>query len=254
MRADLTNKTSYLSSMGRSAFDKLFFVPIVSPNLIVDYGCADGVMLAAISEFYPDAKLVGYDIDTDMIAIAKARNLPNCTFTSNWQEVEEIFRNTDGERAIILSSIVHEMYSYLSMREVNEFWAHVFEFDTVILRDMMSSQSVDRPSDMTDVINIRRKYTAQVRDFEAIWGSIERNKNLVHFLLKYRWLDNWDREVRENYFPLTIEEFMVKIPAGYEVIYWEHFALHYLKNKMLEETGVVLKDCTHLKAILHKRK
>ena len=46
--------------------------------------------------------------------------------------------------------------------------------------------------------------------FEDVWGPIcdvEKKsinvKNLIHFLIKYRYQENWEREVRENYLPVT---------------------------------------------------
>ena len=253
MQADIENMASYLLSMGKGAFCKLFFISMVEPKCIVDYGCADGIMLSVIKQFFPNTVLIGYDLDETMLVQDRER-VPGVLFTTSWIDVQNALKEVEGEKAIVLSSIIHEVISYCNTKGVDEFWKRVFSFDTVIVRDMMPSRSMDRPSDMTDVINIRRKFTWQVAEFEAIHGSIERNKNLVHFLLKYRWLDNWAREVRENYFPLTIEDFMALIPEGFEAIYWEHFALHYLKNKMLEDTGYPLKDHTHLKCVLRRRK
>ncbi|MGA1049083.1 MAG: hypothetical protein ACO3UU_13830, partial [Minisyncoccia bacterium] len=38
--------------------------------------------------------------------------------------------------------------------------------------------------------------------FEKVWGSIFKDyRNFIHFLLKYRYTDNWEREVNENYLP-----------------------------------------------------
>lgn len=46
--------------------------------------------------------------------------------------------------------------------------------------------------------------------FEDRWGAICDSetkrvnvKNLIHFLIKYRYVENWDREVKENYLPVT---------------------------------------------------
>jgi hypothetical protein len=76
---------------------------------------------------------------------------------------------------------------------------------------------------------------------------------LVHFLLKYKYVQpNWSREVKENYFPFYREELLAKIPNEYEIIYHEHYVLPYLKNQIMKDFRIDLKDATHLKMILQR--
>lgn len=49
-----------------------------------------------------------------------------------------------------------------------------------------------------------------LRSFEDVWGDVcdvrarkVNVKNLIHFLVKYRYVENWEREVQENYFPVS---------------------------------------------------
>jgi hypothetical protein len=96
-------------------------------------------------------------------------------------------------------------------------------------------------------------HTKQLQDFENIWGSIEDNRSLTHFLLKYKYeTPNWEREVKENYLPLYREDLLAMIPVGYDVIYHEHFVLPYIKRTVKQEVGIEMKDPTHLKLILEK--
>jgi hypothetical protein len=55
---------------------------------------------------------------------------------------------------------------------------------------MIPARSVDRPSDVNDVMKVYRKFlnTKVLHDFQNVWGGIEGNRNLVHFLLKYKYL------------------------------------------------------------------
>jgi len=73
----------------------------------------------------------------------------------------------------------------------------------------------------------------------------------MHFLLKYKYLQpNWNREVRENYFPLYREKLLSMIPDNYSILYHEHFTLPYIKESVKEDLGIEIKDNTHLKLIL----
>ncbi|MFW5962664.1 MAG: hypothetical protein ACOCQR_03510 [bacterium] len=84
------------------------------------------------------------------------------------------------------------------------------------------------------------------------YGDVTNNKNLVHYLLKYRYVDNWRREVSENYFPIALEELYRIIPDEFHVVYKEHYTLPFIHNQIKKDFGIVIKDNIHLKMILSK--
>ncbi|MGV9141488.1 MAG: class I SAM-dependent methyltransferase [Promethearchaeota archaeon] len=253
----IKNYTIYNEKMKKSLLDKIFFMDKIEATLIVDYGCADGTLIHFLSSLFPETYYIGYDIDENMLkkALEKFSEEDNVFFTSNWEEVENAAMN-DKNTAVILSSVIHEVYTYGTQNEVNDLWENIFArwFQYVIIRDMIPGFSIDKESNINDVKNVLRKGKAwQIRDFEQIWGSIEQNKNLIHFLLKYDYIDNWEREVRENYFPILREEMLKKIPDEYDIEFSEHFILPFLRNKIRKDFGIELKDNTHLKLILRRK-
>ena len=78
------------------------------------------------------------------------------------------------------------------------------------------------------------------------WGDI------VHYLLKYRYVTNWDREVKENYLPLLTEEILLKIPPNYRVKYYDHYTLPFLKDQVMKDFGIELNTKTHYKLLLER--
>lgn len=243
----------YTTRMKKSLLDKIYFVDKIEANIIVDYGCADGTLIHFLATLFPELQFIGFDIDEKMISEArvKCEGMKNCSFTSRWEDIETYC----GHKAIILSSIIHEVYSYGSEKDISIFWDRVYggTFKYIAIRDMIPSISMDKRSDINDIKNIMRKARpAYVRAFEQVWGSIEQNKNLIHYLLKYRYTENWDREVRENYMPITREQLIISIPDEYEIMFHEHFVLPYLKDTVFEDFGIVIKDNTHLKMVLKK--
>ena len=114
---------------------------------------------------------------------------------------------------------------------------------------------MNRPSNINDVVKILQKADKeQLREYESIWGSIRENKNLVHYLMKYRYLENWNREVRENYFPLSLERLLSKIPTDkYEIVYFENYILPFTANKVKEDFDIELHDNTHVKLLLKRK-
>jgi SAM-dependent methyltransferase len=261
---DITDVEQYNLRMSKSAMDKAFFIDKIEAGLIVDYGCADGALFQLIGNFMPDGvQLIGYDIDPKMIHIAreKSKHNQNITFCSDWQNIckqciEPHKLKKGAKTAIVLNSVVHEIYDYLTVNQIDAFWETVFQFDYVVLRDMIPSEKIDRPADINDVRKVLRRFyqTKELNDFQSRWGSIENNKNLVHFLLKYKYvIPNWEREVKENYFPLYREKLLYMFPDCFDVIYHEHFCLPYIKEQIREDMHIELKDNTHLKIIFKKR-
>lgn len=254
----INNYNVYNKRMDKSFQDKLFFLDKIKDNVeaIVDFGCADGALIRHLSEL-TNIKLVGYDSDYNMIDIAKSKtNKDNCLFNEDFGEIieEEIIPQ---ESLLNISSVIHEVYSYLDSKDIEIFWDMVLDsnFKYISIRDLCASKSINRPSNINDYTKLIQKAKPRfLSDFESVWGSVRENRNLVHYLLKYRFLENWDREVRENYFGLSLERLLSKIPIDkYEIIYFENYILPYTANKIREDFDIELHDNTHVKLLLKKR-
>lgn len=247
----------YREGMAKSLVDKIFFVDKIDATLIVDYGCADGTLLKAVAKLFPLQDMIGYDISKEMIAEADASQ-SGIDFTDSWENVVrdlEPVKKQGKKTALLLSSLIHEVYNYCNPTELEEFWDRVWNtgFDYVIVRDMMVSNTTSRPSDPISVARIRQLADPKhIAEWEAQWGSLHDNWSLVHFLLTYRYKKNWAREVQENYLPLSVEKFLSMIPKAYVPSFIEHYTLPFLRNKVAEDYGVQLQDRTHLKLILTK--
>jgi hypothetical protein len=243
--------------------DKLFFVDKVDAKVFIDFGCADGTLFKYMRPYLPDGEFVGFDSDEPMCerARAAAGDAPFTNFYSDWEAVEGYILSAKSRKvktAVILSSIIHEVYHYTEPKEIDAFWKRIFTtgFDYIIIRDMIPNEAVDRAACMGDVAKVLRRFRdkKELKDFERRWGSIEGNKNLLHFLLKYKYTaPNWDREVKENYLPLYREDLLAMLPSDYEVLYHEHGPLPYIKRSVRDDFGIELKDATHLKLILERR-
>lgn len=249
----ITDREIYLTRMQRSILDKMFFIDkVFEPfEYILDFGCANGELIKALMRMCPEYKYAGYDIDRDMIAAARV-NVPDVPFFCNWDEL-----TLDPKTSLInISSTIHEVYSYGTEADVKEFWDRVYGsgFRYITIRDMMYSEELERPADKEMLGAVRKgSYTRQLADFESVWGSITTQKQLVHFLLKYKYTQNWEREVRENYFPVSSEKLLSQIPEGYEITFCERFALPFTAWQLRKDFGITLKDHTHIKLILERK-
>jgi len=242
----------YVQQMQKSFMDKMFFIDkIFEPiDTILDFGCANGVLIRAMQYLFPEYEYIGYDISEDMIRKAKEL-LPDCKFYKEWNEIAM----DPKETLINISSTLHEVYSYGTEASVAEFWDRVFGsgFKYIAIRDMMVSESAIGKADPSDVEKARKIFPEKLAEYESIWGSIEDRFHLVHYLLKYSYTENWDREVNENYLPLTVEALLRKIPEKYEIVYSEHYVLPYVKQQIKRDSGIELKDATHFKILLKRK-
>ena len=255
MNTDVKNFDSYNKNMAKSIVDKMFFWDKVDAQFFVDFGCADGTLIKMLQGLDPDMKFMGYDICNDMLEIAR-QNCTETDFTSSWDVVKTVVdvKKQEGlKTCLILSSVIHEVIHYSSEAEIDAFWHNIYNsgFDFICVRDIIPSRTIDRPADLNDYINIIKKGDKnKISEFESVWGSVENNKNLIHYLLKYRWEANWDREIKENYFAIYREDFLRLVGDSYELIYHEHFLLPYVRESIKKDYDITIRDYTHLKLIL----
>lgn len=289
---------SYNKNMSRDIVmnDKLFFLEEADPeifkdaSLIVDFGCADGSLIAeltkrleSITDFTPKrcVTIIGYDTSEEMISFAQEKfseiTDSDVKFTSNWDVIKNDKHFSpyySGNKILILSSVLHEIYSYDNLEELNLDFKRIFEsgFDYIFIRDMMVPDYykdivpslptilpsfIEKQSNITVREYIKKalsiyssKHVPYLESFEEKWGPIDKSvTNFLHFALKYRWIINWDREVNENYLGLSIEDFLDKdYHNNYEIVYYKRFCP--IKINFERITTYPLKWNTHIKMIL----
>jgi hypothetical protein len=252
---------TYTKEMSKGVEDKISFISKINPDCIVDFGCADGYVLDQIRKKYPNIKeLIGYDTDDKMIGLAKSK-FPELEITNNWKEV--IYKSSEHDNiALTLMSVIHEIYSYTSGKNVHDFWKNqVFNprWKWVIIRDMIiSKQYMNLKPEKQEIKKINTLFNFKYyqnfshrKSFEKNWGKItDSYRNLFHWLLKYDYKRNWSREVLENYFPVSIETIKSKIPIGWNIISEDHYIYEPIANKIKKDWGINLKYPTHLKMII----
>ena len=245
----------YNSEMRKSLIDKTFFLDKVDTDIIVDFGCADGATLAFIYNIFPEKILIGYDISEE--EAKKAREAcPFAHIFTDWNELKNYLLDPafhHMKKTVVCNSLIHEVYAYGDPEDVKTFWNNIFcnIFDYVVIRDMAVERSASRRADVIGVTKIKKKYPQHLlMEFEHHWGSIFDNWALPHFLLKYRYEANWSREVKENYLPINVEDMMSKFPDDFEPIFFEHFTLPFIRQKVKEDFDIDLQERTHVKFIL----
>ena len=242
----MRDNTIYTEEMNKSIWDKAFFMDkIQTAKCVIDFGCADGAMIRTLAPLFPSVDFFGYDIDNDMISRAEqalGNNRPwNVTF---WrgnelpQMVQYIkdhyYETTDGFGSAIclnFSSVLHEVFSFNNFNTI-KYIIKELNPKYISIRDMYFDEAnyitipYGQVEKLFNKMNINCEFINQFQDKQE---SVLNNRGLLHFLMKYQWIDNgWEEELDENYFSWDIETFRKIIGQSYKVIYENHYTLPYL--------------------------
>lgn len=253
----ISNYDEYNKGMAKSIDDKLFFISKLDFDVIVDFGCANGVFLSKLKGIKPNVKIIGYDLDDSMLEKAASVLGKDALLTSSWDEVVAELQNYNSP-LLNLSSVIHEVYSYSHSSVIKKFWEkQVFggSFKYITIRDMIPSVEIHKneiSKFRQDVEKVEKLADSHyLQSFEDRWGTIDNNyRTFVHFLLKYRYTDNWDREVNENYLPVSLETVKKKIPSSYSIVYEKNFILNFIQEQVKKDFDVEITHSTHTKLIL----
>ena len=244
----IANMNMYTAGMRKSIQDKLWFLDKVADKVdsMVDYGCADGALLYEIHNLYPSIRLYGYDNNVEMLQRASTL----CPFATYSQRT---IKAPSSISLLIASSVIHEIHSYSA--DIKSEYSNIFDsgYRYIAIRDMFYTKDAVRKTDGYKLASVLRKEPlSKVHDFERFHGPITENVNFLHYLLKYRYAENWEREVRENYFPQSLEEFLSKIPQEYKIASVQPYILPFTRTKIYRDFGFWLEDTTHAQILLEK--
>jgi len=216
--ASIHDTETYLSRMSKPLAEKLKIVKFFPENAtnVLDVGCADGVVTIEMARMFPEIKFVGIDLNAEFIERARERaiGVPNISFECVY--LREMLSRQVRFDGVTFCSVLHEFASYgEGVSSVVKALADAHEIlnkgGRVIIRDMIYSD-YKKHSDLqmqTVVEKIRAKddLTPYIADFEHRFGKLNDIYTINHFLLKYRYTDNWEREGRENYVPVTFDQY-----------------------------------------------
>lgn len=275
MSENIKNQKYYCNEMRKSMLDKAFFMdkffePI---ETIFDFGCADGTFLAFLKEMFPNYRYIGYDNNPKMIKAAKEAHPDIMFFDSFDAALNSLLPETT---LLNLSSVIHEVYSYSSLEEIDEFWDRVFNtgFKYICIRDMTHHEITLGENELikeyfslkNDILALPKngfnEYKALI---DKLTGDFLVNGLLsdfvTNFFLKSQYLKspNWQREINEEYTPLTdtmYKHIISKQSEKYENTYFTTYLLPYLKDLIEKKFDLKIpinSVVTHIKIILKKK-
>lgn len=271
---EIADREGYLARMAAPLQEKLKMLRYFpkNPRRILDVGCADGILTRAIAEMYyrecPDnpPQVLGIDLDQGFIDLARMESagIPNIEFRKNWLRdmVDGVYQGKPRYDVVSFFSVLHEFYTYgEGMPSVMKAMAdahQVLEIDGVLpIRDMILHKSAYE-SDF-QVPQVLKKVDARdfvhpfLEEHQERFGKVRTVADMNHFLLKYFYTDNWQREGKENYIPVPMEDYLQMFRLlDMQVLHQDLYLMPYLKNRwkrdfdLSEDEVDIFKSTGHL--------
>jgi SAM-dependent methyltransferase len=200
----IKNYNVYTTAMAKTMLDKIWFLDKIPStiNTIVDFGCADGTLIQFIENLFPNHyNYIGIDNDETMREIAKKnlRSIGDKVHIVN--SLSDISKEIASNSVLVLNSVIHEILSYCSFVECQTIWEQInsLNFAYVAIRDMHYQENVEE--EKTDWLKARfynRGYHFDEWLGKHYYNDFDNNR-IIEYLLKYRYRENWSREVCERY-------------------------------------------------------
>lgn len=269
----INNLEIYNYRMDKSITDKLWFIDKVDADtdIFVDFGCGPGTLLKELYKIYGRTKkYIGYDNNPDMLCLARNNcKKTNIIFGHFFDQIRKfIDQNYPGKKVcLIMSSVLHEVYSYCSEDEISKVWGDIedkLKPDYIAIRDMTYGFDFYYSSKYPYSINLKlqdiyykvyqKANPNQLKDFEdnAIYFGQDKLRDITHFLLKYKYIENWEREVKENYLSASPDLFLHYI-YKYNISYLKKYCLPFLHKQFKKDFGIDFIGTTHYNLLLERK-
>lgn len=254
MPTDISNLITYINSMSVTLYDKCWWIDKIPENIntVVDFGCAGGDLAIMINRIAPNHySYIGIDNSPLMLNLANhnfsLHNLSTRFFPNLTTALEYI---NPKNSILVLNSVVHEIFSYLSKEErlnlFNLFFRNDFAY--IAIRDMYPTDDLtgEEEEEWDRIIRTHPKW----KDFCKSPVFRKTPSYVQEFLLKYKYDVNWARECNEQYlwnWDLYIKSFF------YETIFTNNFFIPFIQDNIKKDFGQSFKKNTHKKVLLRLR-
>lgn len=234
----------YLDRMEKPLQEKLRVAEFIDPKAtdLLDVGCANGAVTNGLAHMFPNAKVQGIDLNEDFINEAIART-QNDEHGAAFQKIylHEIMEQPQRYDAVTFVSVAHEFFSYghrepSVMTAMADAYVLVKPGGRVIVRDMILSERMKESTipavSVIEKIRSHPEMAQRIADFENVFGKMESLFSVNHFLLKYMYTENWQRECPEDYVPISREKYEQLFEwLGAKIVGRQTYLLPYLREK-----------------------
>jgi SAM-dependent methyltransferase len=248
---EMNDAGGYLRRMSNGMADKIRVARFLAEagESVLDVGCADGAVTKALAATMPGNRFKGIDTAAKFIDAAKRNAASNTVFRCCF--LRDLLLTEERFSAVTFMSVLHEFFTYGSgITSVVKALADARELlvpnGRIIIRDMALPQAAGDLHSIVDKVKSKSEYQGLIADFERYFGALG-SANINHFLLKYFYTDNWERECPENYTPVSIEEYHAILNMlRMKLLHSETYTLPFLAEKWAADFGLSSEEVSAL--------
>lgn len=252
----------YSERLDKTLKDKLFWLDRINPDeidVIVDFGCGNGKLLARAKKDprFADKIFVGIDTYIEFEPqFWQNMGVPRhgSTKVFYYTHSDAIKRYIKSDRvALIFSSVLHEAYSFNTL----PFKWHQVGAKYVIIRDMFFPMCEHYWPIFTGKEKLKIFLKSNKRRFYDHFSrfSIHIDMHWLQFLMKHHYTENWETEKKENYFAVDWNEiYLHLLHNNCRVLYNSDYNIPYLVQKAKNDFGVEYITPTHKSVIFYNPK
>lgn len=238
----MRREPQYYERLRASLEEKLFFLDYnhdMGVKHLVDFGCADGALINALTHSSFDINCLGFDLPE---VVKEFRD--KAPMTDDPKQVLEFSRKPNS--AALFSSSLHEIIEQGDFEDIF-YLLKYSDFKYLIIRDMYDYMPVSL-EDVFKFTEAMPEYTAEYAKVCDWFNMLKRPKT---FMLQSIRPDTIDKECHENYFALNFEyvsRLMSLFPKDYHLRqYIPRFVREHFKK-----VGYTFPTTTHLQLILKR--
>lgn len=260
--ARIANIEIYLERLSKPLQEKLRVAHYIPPHAkqVVDVGCADGVVTLTLARLFPNTQFFGIDLDEGFIKkaqdAAQKESVKNVSFEKIY--LRDLLARHERYDAVTFISVLHEFYTYgEGISSVLKALADAHELlrpnGKIVIRDMILHEYTKhtnfRVQEIVEKVRARPGMKRLIDDCERAFGPIQTLYELNHFLLKYFYPENWERERKENYVPVTFEQYgQIFLLLGMDLQLQDSYTIPYLRNKWKKDFGLQDEDIENFRS------
>lgn len=230
------NEIDYLNTMNNSLNQKAIILDYIVGNSVLDVGPGGGALLDLIEKKIPNSDIKGIDLSENVINELTKKKLKEGhmwnIIKGDALNLTKYFAN-NSINTIIFSSIIHELYSYISYNgkkfnkdtikvALKEAYSILSINGRIIIRDGIMSSPVNsyRIIEFNDKEDIKKldRYINDFKGRKITYEKIGDNKvkmlinDAMEFLYTYTWgEESYPLEVQEQFGYFTLDEYITFI-------------------------------------------
>ena len=273
------NIDTYIRGMSATLSDKMWWLDLIPDEIdtVIDYGCAQGDLAMLLPDKY---RYIGIDNSPEMLQLERHNHILHLGRHSEFYPslIETNGKYEPSTTVLVLNSVMHEIFSYLTAAEIHALFEEMFGngIRCVAIRDMhmpdteslekigtrSNGERIDQSYRYSKLWTEYMNYILYDRYSEGYEETKGRGKfehmpvYMTEFLLKYRYVENWKREMREYYLWPWLQMISQYIRTDenehgfYGIAHESEFRIPFIVNKIKEDFNIDFDLNTHRKVLL----